>query len=286
MSWYYARGGQQRGPVEFQKLVAAAKTGKLRQDDLVWTEGMAEWKPAAEVPEFGLSGAVSAAPAAAAVVPHEDEAPAEVATPVVAAPAEVSYYSNQGSLPARASTNLKGFAAPTGDVGIWPLDDAHVAQWVEACKHRKNIRAAHGLFRGLCALNIIFAVIVGIGALAAAAASRNGAAVFVGVGVATLAIAAFAVLFGFAASATRRNQVWGPIAITAVVGLGIVLQLGSLALAMGSGGRDAGATAIGGFFGLLLNVAFLWVSARAIPAIKKFRAVPAWCQELTAAGKL
>ncbi|MET0262207.1 MAG: RDD family protein [Rariglobus sp.] len=44
MSWHYAVGGQQKGPVtddEFNQLVA---TGAVRADTLVWREGWAEWR--------------------------------------------------------------------------------------------------------------------------------------------------------------------------------------------------------------------------------------------------
>src|SRR4051794_26159931 len=67
-AWYYARDGQQVGPyelVDFQQLIAA---GTVRGDDLVWTDGMADWQPAARVP--------AVAPAASASTPAAYPAPA------------------------------------------------------------------------------------------------------------------------------------------------------------------------------------------------------------------
>ena len=49
-SWFYASEGQQKGPfpeAQFQDLIAR---GTVRADTLVWTEGMAGWQKAAEIP--------------------------------------------------------------------------------------------------------------------------------------------------------------------------------------------------------------------------------------------
>jgi GYF domain 2 len=45
-SWYYATGGVQCGPVNLDELRTMIRTGSVQQDDLVWTEGMNEWRPA------------------------------------------------------------------------------------------------------------------------------------------------------------------------------------------------------------------------------------------------
>jgi hypothetical protein len=54
-SWFYAAGGQQQGPypeAQFRELLAR---GTVTADTLVWTEGMAAWQKAGEVPGL-LSG--------------------------------------------------------------------------------------------------------------------------------------------------------------------------------------------------------------------------------------
>lgn len=61
-SWFYASQGQQQGPypeVQFRGLIAA---GTVRADTLVWTDGMAGWQQAGEVP--GLIASGSSAPPA------------------------------------------------------------------------------------------------------------------------------------------------------------------------------------------------------------------------------
>ena len=44
--WYYARDGQRQGPVPRERLVDLVRDGWLSADDLVWSEGMPEWRPA------------------------------------------------------------------------------------------------------------------------------------------------------------------------------------------------------------------------------------------------
>lgn len=59
-SWFYASEGKQQGPYpegQFRDLIAQ---GVVRPDTLVWSEGMAGWQKAAEIP--GLIGGVGAPP--------------------------------------------------------------------------------------------------------------------------------------------------------------------------------------------------------------------------------
>ena len=64
MSWYYADAGRQIGPVEEPALDDLVRSGVVRDDTLVWREGMAGWephgtvrgpKPAASVPPAYLT---------------------------------------------------------------------------------------------------------------------------------------------------------------------------------------------------------------------------------------
>ena len=59
-SWFYAAEGKQQGPYQdgqFRDLIAR---GVVRPDTLVWTEGMAGWQKAAEIP--GLMGGAGGPP--------------------------------------------------------------------------------------------------------------------------------------------------------------------------------------------------------------------------------
>jgi hypothetical protein len=62
--WYYARGGQQSGPVTFEQLGELARNGGLNPKDLVWTSSMKDWTPAGQVPELFVAPATPAAPPA------------------------------------------------------------------------------------------------------------------------------------------------------------------------------------------------------------------------------
>ena len=55
--WHCSIGGQQYGPVELVVVREWLTEGRLRPSDLVWTEGMASWQPAASVPELGGAAA-------------------------------------------------------------------------------------------------------------------------------------------------------------------------------------------------------------------------------------
>jgi GYF domain 2 len=50
--WFYSLDNQQKGPVTWEILRQLAASGKLRRGDLVWREGMADWKPASQIDEL------------------------------------------------------------------------------------------------------------------------------------------------------------------------------------------------------------------------------------------
>jgi uncharacterized RDD family membrane protein YckC len=54
-NWYYARGGQQIGPITLDALRQQASAGALEPGDLVWGEGMPDWVDARQVPELASS---------------------------------------------------------------------------------------------------------------------------------------------------------------------------------------------------------------------------------------
>ena len=44
--WFYAREGKKNGPFSSMQLRAMAQSGQLLRTDLIWKNGMAEWRPA------------------------------------------------------------------------------------------------------------------------------------------------------------------------------------------------------------------------------------------------
>ncbi len=63
-SWFYASNGQQHGPYPETEFRTAIANGTIRGETLVWTEGMAGWQKAADIPGLMSSGS------SAAVFPH------------------------------------------------------------------------------------------------------------------------------------------------------------------------------------------------------------------------
>jgi len=52
MDWFYAQNGRQLGPVTLEALLSMLQGGHVQPGDLVWREGMADWQPAATMPEL------------------------------------------------------------------------------------------------------------------------------------------------------------------------------------------------------------------------------------------
>ncbi|MHC2338807.1 DUF4339 domain-containing protein [Bradyrhizobium sp. USDA 4454] len=62
-NWFYASEGQQKGPLPEAQLRDLITRGMVGADTLVWTEGMAGWQKAGEIPGLVPSAAVAAPPA-------------------------------------------------------------------------------------------------------------------------------------------------------------------------------------------------------------------------------
>lgn len=58
-TWYYARDNQELGPVTTAQLKALLKKGDVEPANLIWKEGMENWRPANEVAPFRSESATS-----------------------------------------------------------------------------------------------------------------------------------------------------------------------------------------------------------------------------------
>jgi hypothetical protein len=290
-SWFYMRDNKRVGPVAIDQLRQLAATGALAREDSVWTVGMNQWTPAGDVP--GVFHAATAAPVhaahSAAHAPAMASAPAMTpatihatapafAPPPMATPATVSYY--DGGLPPRAATTLRGHAPPTGDTGDWPLDDVRVAQFADAFKIRKKVTGAAQLYRALLLLSTIALVIIFvaavIGALTGGGGGRGGSWEYaVMFGMAGF-LGAFCALYYFTWRATMRSHRWAPLTMFILFALGVAMNLFSIVMA--TSGRPE--EMIGGIIGMILPAIFAVVSWTSFAAIPRWRAQPAWCQEL------
>lgn len=52
VQWYFALGGQRVGPLSQADLTARVQAGEVTAETLVWRSGMANWTPAAQMPEL------------------------------------------------------------------------------------------------------------------------------------------------------------------------------------------------------------------------------------------
>jgi uncharacterized RDD family membrane protein YckC len=80
MQWYYAEQGQQKGPIEEDALVGLVNSGVVRDDTLVWHDGLPNWQTYGAVRRMRVSAAAVSVPVAqgpgvqgpgAAYVPHD-----------------------------------------------------------------------------------------------------------------------------------------------------------------------------------------------------------------------
>src|ERR1700679_3843373 len=62
--WFIGRDGKELGPYRYDSVRSVAANGKLRPDDLLWTEGMADWARADAVADFAPFLPQIASPAA------------------------------------------------------------------------------------------------------------------------------------------------------------------------------------------------------------------------------
>ena len=76
-SWFYASEGQQQGPYPEIQLREFIARGTITADTLVWTEGMANWQRAGDIP--GLVSGASGPPAMPRPGGRSTGAPADMA---------------------------------------------------------------------------------------------------------------------------------------------------------------------------------------------------------------
>jgi len=74
--WFYTHDSEQQGPVSAAELKELAAAGKLSRQDLVWAEGMSEWKPAGRMKGLFTAGDAVSASASAATAATASAKPA------------------------------------------------------------------------------------------------------------------------------------------------------------------------------------------------------------------
>ena len=114
--WYYAKDGDQIGPVTAAQLKKLAETGELTSDCRVWRDGMKEWKLASDVP--GLAAAMTSAPTSTAR--RQEQALAEQKTRRRASErATKDSASSHGVLPTLLDFRLEKYWTPFVLRSVW-----------------------------------------------------------------------------------------------------------------------------------------------------------------------
>ena len=280
--WYYAKGNNRSAPVSLEELQRLVATREVTREDRVWTDGMTSWSTAGTISELQFPDGDMDAPMA--VQP--------IAEPVVAMPIapdpSIAYYNPTGSLPPRAAETLRNHARPTGDIGDWPLDDAHVLHFEDALKHRKRITSAANLYKGLMALSIIAFVIIFLVGFGTVIFGGGRSTTMIGSVFLLLVggmLAGFSILYYFCWRATARSKRWAPLTMFILNMVSVALNLVSMMIAMASPRPDP-PVLFGEIFGSILPIIFGVISWRAFAAIPLFLNKPAWCQELLIKAKL
>ena len=135
--WYFLRDGGQFGPMAWEDLWRRGQAGELRPSDLVWKDGMPEWRVAASVPN--LFPASQAAPA-----PQRAYAPA---------PAPVSQVAPV--IPQAAPVPQADYAPPQAPYQPRPIGDDPLMRMVLPVG--RSIWAIAAGYLGLLSFLIVFA---------------------------------------------------------------------------------------------------------------------------------
>jgi len=141
--WYYTMAGSQCGPVDFSALQNLMMSGQIGAADLVWTDGMPQWLPPAQIP--GLAPIVSPSPMSSAA-DHQvafqdtDNVPEDATRALVGSKPWIFFIAIMAFV--YAAVSLLG----------------GVALLIEGSKDRAAPAVASGLF------GIIFAMLMAIGA--------------------------------------------------------------------------------------------------------------------------
>lgn len=95
-NWFYASGNEKKGPHSRDEMIALARSNMIAPETLVWTSGMADWKPLASLP-LGAEISALLAPGAPPALPSSRARP-EFGAPPIGAPGANSGYAPSASV--------------------------------------------------------------------------------------------------------------------------------------------------------------------------------------------
>ncbi len=82
--WYYSSKGTQLGPIPEEELLRKVRSGEVSTSDLVWKDGMTDWRPLGQVPEPQSAGV--------SVMPPQTQSSAGGSVPLPQPPAYAGAY--------------------------------------------------------------------------------------------------------------------------------------------------------------------------------------------------
>jgi uncharacterized membrane protein YphA (DoxX/SURF4 family) len=88
MNWYYAKNGNQQGPLPTEDMKDRIAMGEISATDLAWCEGMGDWAPIGEIPQLKVE--VPAKAEEPGLAPVEVLEPSPYSAPVAPAAAPVA----------------------------------------------------------------------------------------------------------------------------------------------------------------------------------------------------
>jgi hypothetical protein len=176
--WYYAKDGNQNGPYGSDDMLLAIKTGEIAAQDLVWKDGMPDWKKVKDVPELAAAMRPTQKPTAAA--------PAPVAQPTHPQPATQPTYQPQGQ-----PLQYQQAYSPSGQLMFTP----RAMEMLRQTKPWVRFLAIMGfIITGFVVLAALVMLILGLGGMASGGRG-GGAAAGVGVLMALLYVLVAALYF-------------------------------------------------------------------------------------------
>lgn len=110
--WYFARNDEERGPYTGPQMQALVAAGKLRDDDLIWKEGMSEWAPAAQAKQLLTEVAAPQPP------PQEEMSTVAGAAPVTPERTEATNRRRRNRRPSTNKRSLAYMLAAIGFLGV------------------------------------------------------------------------------------------------------------------------------------------------------------------------
>ena len=149
IEWYLARDGQQHGPLSETEMRTFVDMGHLREQDLVWRSGFADWRSAPEV--FAIQKPLAPNPAAPAAAPPLQPSAYQPLSDRLQSASRAPTFENERTPEQPAAAAPRDLAAGTPIAGHAEprqtlLSPDQLAYTAETAKQSANVQAARPNF--------------------------------------------------------------------------------------------------------------------------------------------